>query len=262
MEEEVLLGLAAGFLAPPLLVRPHDDPADIGHDLKMLTLGVAASSSLIAALTVLLFKDRPELPPSPAQAQERAGRPEVTCQGFARALRRLWANGNYRLMLACNGIANGSLNVVVTVLSPVVLSHFPDGQEFAGRVGVVIILAGLLGCVVFGALLDRTHKYNIFLVGFMPIALEMSAEVTYPESESTVGNLLFIPSNVLGIAMSMAFTEIMQRWGDLSAILFVCASLAAGALLASFVGRDYRRLAANSGDKPAPSRGKHELIVN
>jgi len=37
---------------------------------------------------------------------------------------------------------------------------FQDGEEFAGQVGLVFIVGGMVGSVIFGIILDKTHKFK------------------------------------------------------------------------------------------------------
>ncbi|XP_063228224.1 heme transporter FLVCR2-like [Bacillus rossius redtenbacheri] len=278
------VGAALGFLLPPVVVRSHEDPAAIGRDLRRMLVATAAVSTLVLVLIILLFKERPELPPSPMQARERSAPVPVTLRDFFSGVGRLLANRNYRLVLAAFGLSGGALNVVGTVLNPVVLLHFPNEQQFAGRVGLVIILSSLVGCILFGVLMDKTHKYKeislgvyilsvlatagfsvvfwtknailvylsaglvgLFLFGYVAVALELCAEVTHPESESTAGGLAIVPGNLLGVAMAVLFARALERWGYLPAGALVTALLALGAVFAACLRRDYRRVAANTG---------------
>ncbi|KAJ8895300.1 hypothetical protein PR048_000625 [Dryococelus australis] len=277
------MGAALGFLLTPVIVRSHDDPAEIGRDLKRMLVATAFFSTLVLVLIILLVKERPKLPPSPMQVLERATATPATLKEFIRSIGTLLTNRNYLLMLVSNGIGGGALNVAGTVLNPIILLHFPNEQQFAGRVGLVMILSGMLGSIVFGVLLDKTHKYKeitlgvyillvltnagfavvfwaksaflvyisaglfgLFLFGFVMVSFEVGAEVTYPASENTMGGLLLIPANVLGCAMTMCFTWAMYRWGDFHANALMTASLVLGVVLAAFISKDYRRLAANT----------------
>ncbi|XP_063241355.1 heme transporter FLVCR2-like isoform X2 [Bacillus rossius redtenbacheri] len=275
------VGAAFGFLLSPLLVRPHDHPEDIGRDLSSSMLLTAGASTVIFLLVVLLFKDKPKLPPNPMQAIERYTCTPVTLNDFFRSIGVLLTNRNYLLMLASCGISGGALNVVGTILNPIILRHFPDGQELAGRVGLVMMVSGIAGIALLGVLLDITHREtalgafivqtvayagftfvlrdeNVILIyitvafigfslfGYVTVAFELSAEVTYPVSESTMGCLLLIPANILGFSMTMAFTWVLEHWGDLPANILMIGCLTLGSILTIFVRKDYRRLAANT----------------
>ena len=35
-----------------------------------------------------------------------------------------------------------------------------NGEEDAGRIGLLIVVTGMVGSVVFGVILDKTHKFK------------------------------------------------------------------------------------------------------
>ena len=46
----------------------------------------------------------------------------------------------------------------------VIVISFKDAEEFAGRTGLVMIVIGMVGSIVFGIFLDKTHKYKYFFI--------------------------------------------------------------------------------------------------
>ena len=40
------------------------------------------------------------------------------------------------------------------------LITFQDGHEDAGKVGLTLIIGGMVGAVAWGYILDRTHKFK------------------------------------------------------------------------------------------------------
>jgi len=41
-----------------------------------------------------------------------------------------------------------------------VLKHYPGHEVDAGRIGLCIVLAGMLGSVACGVVLDKTHRFK------------------------------------------------------------------------------------------------------
>nr|CAD7449365.1 unnamed protein product [Timema bartmani] len=230
-----------------------------------------------------ILKDKPPLPPSPSQAQLRSSPKDGTIKEFLLSLKRLLTSIDYHLLLWSFGINYGVLTAVCTLPNQFILSHFPGGQEFAGHVCLTIIVAGMLGAVVFGVLLDKTHKYKettlgvyiltmvslvgftfilgtkstilvyltaaalgVFLGGYIPVAYELGAELTYPLSEGTVTGVMLIPGSALGILFTTATTAVLERWGDVAANMVMCGALVLGAGLTAGISRNYYRLRANT----------------
>jgi FLVCR family feline leukemia virus subgroup C receptor-related protein len=40
------------------------------------------------------------------------------------------------------------------------LQLFQGGEEFAGQVGLMFVVGGMVGSVIFGIILDKTHKFK------------------------------------------------------------------------------------------------------
>jgi FLVCR family feline leukemia virus subgroup C receptor-related protein len=49
---------------------------------------------------------------------------------------------------------------ISTLLNQIVLTHYGDAEEDAGRIGLCIIVAGMMGSVCCGIILDKTHKFK------------------------------------------------------------------------------------------------------
>nr|CAD7202596.1 unnamed protein product [Timema douglasi] len=103
-----------------------------------------------------IFQESPPLPPSAAQAVQRAA--ETT--SFVSSLRRLMGNPGYILLLVSYGINVGVFYAISTLLNQVILSHYENATSDAGRIGLTIVLAGMVGSAISGFVLDKTHKFN------------------------------------------------------------------------------------------------------
>ncbi|KAH6935262.1 hypothetical protein HPB50_004831 [Hyalomma asiaticum] len=131
---------------------------------------------------------------------------------------------DFRLLLLSYGINTGAFYSVSTLLNPVVMRYFPGEENFAGLLGVTLVMSGLLGSWAAGWVLDKTGKYKevsvvtyafstlglfvytfvlslrsrwltgsacfflgFFLAGYIPVGLQLGAEITYPLPEGDVG---------------------------------------------------------------------------
>lgn len=54
----------------------------------------------------------------------------------------------------------GVFYAISTLLNQIVLTHYNDGEEDAGRIGLCIVVAGMIGSVCCGIVLDKTHKFK------------------------------------------------------------------------------------------------------
>jgi hypothetical protein len=54
----------------------------------------------------------------------------------------------------------GVFYAISTLLNQIVLKYYPGAEEDAGRMGLCIVVAGMLGSVVCGIILDKTHRFK------------------------------------------------------------------------------------------------------
>ncbi|XP_043582497.1 feline leukemia virus subgroup C receptor-related protein 2-like isoform X1 [Bombus pyrosoma] len=269
------LGIAIGFLFPPMLVQNSEDPNVIGRGLHVMFYIVAAFTTTILVLILLFFKSEPPIPPSPAQAVQR----EAESTGsFFLSVKKLVTNTGYLLLLLSYGINVGVFYAISTLLNHIVLQYFPNHEQDAGRIGLTIVCAGMLGSVVCGIVLDKTHKFKettlgvyllsffgmiiftftldtseiyviyitagmlgFFMTGYLPVGFEFAAELTYPEPEGTSTGLLNAVCQVFGIVFTILYGYSLNEWGDFWANIFLCGTLALGTFLTIIIPNDLRR---------------------
>jgi len=54
----------------------------------------------------------------------------------------------------------GVFYAISTLLNQIVLFHYPGAEEDAGRIGLCIVVAGMMGSVCCGVVLDKTHRFK------------------------------------------------------------------------------------------------------
>ncbi|KAL5287119.1 hypothetical protein ACFFRR_008205 [Megaselia abdita] len=281
------LGIAVGFVLPPMLVGNHEDLDLIGSDLKLMFYLVAGLTSVLVVLMVLFFQDHPPTPPSAAQEASKTnpdGEPS-----FMQSLKNLILNPNYILLLLSYGINVGVFYAISTLLNPVVLTYYPGHEVDCGRIGLCIVLAGMLGSVVSGIILDKTHKFKettlavyafsmvgmwiftftlntghiavvyitasllgFFMTGYLPVGFEFAAELTYPEPEGTSAGLLNAAAQVFGITFTMGYSFMLDSWTDVEADIVMSVMLVVGTIVTAIIKSDLKRQAACAA-APAPS---------
>nr|KAF7421404.1 hypothetical protein H0235_009240 [Vespula pensylvanica] len=232
------LGIAIGFLFPPILVPNSDDLAVVARGFQIMFYIVAAFTSLILVVILLFFKAQPPLPPSPAQAVQREN---DSAEDFIQSIKRLFTNVGYLLLLLSYAINVGIFYAISTLLNQIILEYFPRHEEDAGRIGLTIICAGMLGSVVCGIILDKTHKYKFFMTGYLPVGFELAAELTYPEPEGTAAGLLNAVTQVFGIIFTILYGNLIKLLSNLWANIVLCIALAIGAFLTTIIPNDLRR---------------------
>ncbi|XP_042912981.1 choline/ethanolamine transporter FLVCR2-like, partial [Parasteatoda tepidariorum] len=155
-----------------------------------------------------------------------------------------------------------------TILNEMVLIHFPGDEVDAGRMGAIMVFAGMIGSVLLGIFLDRTHKYKeisvlvftvsfllmlgytfliklehiwiqyvflsflgLFMTGYLPAGFDFGAEITYPEPEAMSGSLLNTSTQIFSILFTHAASSLLQNYNDFYSNILFTSSLLLGLII-------------------------------
>nr|XP_058131166.1 heme transporter FLVCR1 isoform X2 [Dasypus novemcinctus] len=220
------LGTAVGFLLPPVLVPNTQNNTNLmACNIRTMFYGTAAVSTLLFILTAIAFKEKPRYPPSQAQAAlQDSSHAEYS---YKKSIRNMFSNIPFILLLITYGIMTGSFYSVSTLLNQIILTYYEGEEVNAGRIGLTLVVAGMVGSILCGLWLDYTKTYKqttmivyilsfigmviftftldlgyliivfitggvlgFFMTGYLPLGFEFAVEITYPESEGTSSGLL------------------------------------------------------------------------
>ncbi|XP_067240301.1 feline leukemia virus subgroup C receptor-related protein 1 isoform X1 [Chanodichthys erythropterus] len=271
------LGVAIGFLLPPVLVPNTADDKDLmGHNISIMFYGTAGVSTLLFLLTIFVIKDRPPLPPSKAQAVLSTVPAED--YSYKKSIVNLFRSKPFILLLISYGIMTGSFYSVSTLLNQMIITYYPGEELNTGRIGLTLVVAGMFGSILCGVWLDRTKTYKLttlivyvlsfigmvvftftlnlgyllvifftagvlgfFMTGYLPIGFEFGVEITYPESEGTSSGLLNAFAQVFGIIFTLIQGRLTTDYGPLSGNIFLCAWILFGIVLTALIKSDLKR---------------------
>ncbi|XP_001607768.1 feline leukemia virus subgroup C receptor-related protein 2 [Nasonia vitripennis] len=271
------LGVSVSFLLPPVVVKNHENVADIGTDLAFMFWFVAVAATLNLALVLLFFQDQPKLPPNKTVALQKMKKGEKA-EPFVKPMKRLMTNQSFLILCNSYGLNVGILNALGTLLNQLYLIHFENGEEDAGRIGLLIILTGMFGSITFGIILDKTHKFKettvivyfltlcgqilfaiaiflevkwmvyassvflgFFMSGYLMLGYELAAEYTYPESEFYSAGILNITNNVYGIILVLILEVMLEHYGDVPVHVIFCVALLVGLIMTIMTKDEQRR---------------------
>lgn len=250
------LGIALGFIVPPIVISNINAGREIiGRDLNNLACAIFWISFLICMVSFVAFQDKPPKPPGSASlhaahqhqqqqdamknnqtitidaefSEDKDHRPQDGQQMPAHAsIKELCRDTDFRYLVLSYGINVGCFYAVSTVLNQMVATNWPELVDLAGTMGLLIVVSGMVGSVVCGQLLDRTHAYKLiivliylfslvsmilftlvlqlftqvwplylasvilgfFMTGYLPLGFEFAAEITYPHPANTPAGLL------------------------------------------------------------------------
>ncbi|XP_022821449.1 uncharacterized MFS-type transporter C09D4.1 isoform X1 [Spodoptera litura] len=275
------LGVAVGFVLPPMLVRASGTIPEIAADLRLMFYLIAGFTSVLFVFILLFFKAAPPSPPSAA-----ADLGNSLDSNFLLSLKKLITNRNYVLLLISYGLNVGTFYAISTLLNQVILTYYPGANVDAGRIGLVIVVAGMAGSVVCGLVLDKTHRFKettlsvyaasvvgmliftftldcgyiavvylssillgFFMTGYLPVGFEFASEVTYPEPEGTTSGILNAVVQIFGIVTTLLYEWMLGTVGDRWSNLTLCGLLALGTAITAAIRSDLRRQAAQNNAK-------------
>uniref|UniRef100_A0A6G1SHD3 Putative MFS-type transporter C09D4.1 n=1 Tax=Aceria tosichella TaxID=561515 RepID=A0A6G1SHD3_9ACAR len=288
------LGIALGFIVPPLVVSGSGTSKEtLGHELNQLSLGVTTLSCLIFILALAFFKDKPPKPPGSASLhaetqmleQHQANNQSDADKDTFKSIKELCEDRDFQLLTLSYGINVGCFYAVSTVLNQMVAKSWPNPDDLAGTLGLLIVVSGMLGSVMCGQLLDRTHAFKViivliyllslvsmiiftlvlrlgtgpwplyiasatlgfFMTGYLPLGFEFAAEITYPHPANTPAGLLNLSAQVFGVVLTYSSSLIVdQESGDLWANIFLSVCLVVGLLFTAIMRADLKRQKAVS----------------
>uniref|UniRef100_H3DG02 FLVCR choline and putative heme transporter 2 n=1 Tax=Tetraodon nigroviridis TaxID=99883 RepID=H3DG02_TETNG len=274
------LGIAIGFLVPPMLVPNVDNIDELAQHIRVMFYITAGVATFLFVLVVFVFQERPKLPPTQAQALARNLPPEE--YSYTASILRLLRNRPFILLIVTYGLNVGCFYAVSTLLNRMIIHHYPGEEVNAGRIGLTIVIAGMVGSLISGIWLDKTKTYKqttlvvyfmslvgmivyaatlslghlwvvfitagalgFFMTGYLPLGFEFAVELTYPESEGTSSGLLNCSAQVFGIFFTICQGKIMDNFGTLAGNIFLCVFLLVGTIMTGFIKSELRRQNAN-----------------
>ncbi|XP_076834136.1 choline/ethanolamine transporter flvcr2a isoform X4 [Brachyhypopomus gauderio] len=237
------LGIAIGFLVPPVLVPNVGGMDELAHHISIMFYITAGAATLIFILVLIMFQEKPDVPPSQAQVAMRTMVPQES--SYRASVGRLLHNTSFILLFITYGLNVGCFYAVSTLLNRMIINHFPGEEVNAGRIGLTIVIAGMVGSLICGIWLDKTKTYKLFMTGYLPLGFEFAVELTHPESEGTSSGLLNCSAQVFGIIFTICQGKIIDYYGTLAGNIFLCVFLLLGTIITAFIKADLRRQRSN-----------------
>ncbi|CAL1262771.1 unnamed protein product [Larinioides sclopetarius] len=231
------LGFAFGFIIPSNIITSNcTEQVDISNELKIIAYPMAVINTVLLVIVFFVFVEKPKTFPSIAQATK------PTCEtDYVKSLKKLFMHRSFVLLLFGYGLITGTYFGISTLMNEMVLIHFPGQEVVAGIMGAMLVFAGMVGSVIIGALLDRTHRYKFIMTGYLPAGLDFGAEITYPEPEAMSASLLNASIQIFSIILTNIASPILEKYGDFGSNIFFCSSLLVGAIIMGCIKCELKR---------------------
>ena len=183
-------------------------------------------------------------------------------------LRQLFSNRSFLLLVIIFFLATGVFNMITTYIELIVI---PRGYDsiFAGILGMLMIIGGIIGILFMSILSDKLNKqknilffsltistisvlvfsfafndlllmlssffFGFGLMGATPLALEYAINITEPVPEATSNGILLMMGNIGGIALIIGLENIKSAGDYFPALILQTTFLAICVILAFFV---------------------------
>jgi len=227
------IGIVVAMAATPFLVRAW------GIDGMLMCYGVV--SVVGAVLFLVLCREAPPTPPSPADQEERF----LVVAG----LRHMFKQKQVVLLLIMFLIGLGIFNAVTTWIEQILSPRGLDSTQ-AGTVGAMMMVGGVLGASILPPISDKMRKrvpflviataftipgligltfvtnfavllVSSFILGFFimsagPIGFQYGAELSYPAPESTSQGLMLLAGQVSGVAFIYGMDAFRSAGGSMT----------------------------------------------
>ncbi len=238
------VGIIAAMALSPLLTTAH------GIVGMLVSYGIA--SGAVALVFCVLMKENPL-----AHSAEKESGEQFR---FFEGVRKLFRNRDMLLMLLLFFIGLGMFNAVTTWIEQIL---HPRGfnAEQAGAVGAIMMVAGIVGAILFPVFSDRLRKrkgflilamagsipglagiafahsflllalsaavFGLFFMSAGPIGYQYSAEISFPIPEATSQGLIVLAGQLSGIIFIFGMDALKNaKTGDMTTfmILFIILS--------------------------------------
>ncbi len=227
-------GIALGYGLSIWLVGPDTNCCG------KLNLVLAVLMTVPSLLGILFYRERPPTPPSPSSTAFR--------DDLMLSLRVVLKEKAFIVLLCTIGPGYGIVTAIFSLVGDLA-SGKDYSESMSGLVGVVMVLTGLVGAVVFGIILDETKKFlfliklafglaaisnvffivsmqyqlpswvvlvacgcsGFFLLALLPMCIELGVEVCYPATEGVVSGLLLLVGNLFGLIFFFLFQALISK---------------------------------------------------
>lgn len=217
------IGIAIGFGLPGLMVPSGGTKTDVGN----LMLVEAILCTIVCIFVIIFFKTKPKVPPSNSAGMDR--------EEFMPALKMLFRNKNFLLLLVYFSMGQGALNSFATLIEQITKPYgYTSGDN--SLFGALVILSGLVGSGIAGGIVAVTQKFKLsclviifgslagiisfiltlqvesvaisavfaallglLLMPILPVSYEFGCEITFPIGEAMTGGLLNCGGQIVGI---------------------------------------------------------------
>ncbi|XP_074030441.1 choline/ethanolamine transporter flvcr2a isoform X2 [Leptinotarsa decemlineata] len=228
-------GNALGYILPTMVVHDSENMKDIASGLKRLCWILTVLMVPVTIVVIFYFPEQPPLPPSATEASRRREQEKLDSIDISHSMKSMLRNKGFLIHMLAFSMNMGVSTAVGTLLNQFILQYFEGATEEAGRMGFLMVIAGMVAILVFGIILDKTRKYKFFYNGYMPVGIELAVELTFPAQEITSTGIIMAGSQVLGALLTVALGHLNLWLGTFWSLAVQAVILFFGTLITAFI---------------------------
>lgn len=213
----------AMIVIPELCKSPND------MQFTLLIVAIVAAIALIPAIFM------PNMPPTPPSSSAAMALAEAADEPFWISIRKISTNRHFWVLFTSFSIYVAFFNAFSSLINQIV-EPYGYTDDDAGLFGACLIIAGIIGAGICGAVVDKTKKHALLLkaftplvglayvafifavrkdffawicvvcvfigflsFGLLPVALELGVECTYPIPPSASTSLLWMGGQTFAV---------------------------------------------------------------
>ena len=242
------VGIFIGFLWNLGFIKENATKEDFHDQVFNYILSEFILNIVFCIPAFFIFKDKPDIPPSPSQADENAKQLDVLT-----SLKMLFTNKRFVYLLIATLFVVGYYDVMGTIINSLFDLYGITGQQ-SSVIYAVSSVAGMIASLVISWLLDKYKKFKLFqvilclsgtvlqalftfllelakkkdfsayaiglvlytlvnmiVVPFYTIGMNYACEITYPVGESINGGIMMTMSQLSGIGGTFFCDHFIQN---------------------------------------------------
>ena len=230
------VGIFVGFLWNLAFIKENATQDEFKDQVFKYMLSEFILNLVFCLPAFFIFKDKPDIPPSPSQAEDNSEKPDLI-----KSLKMLFTNIRFIYLLIATLFVVGYYDVMGTIINSLFDMYGVTGQQ-SSVIYAVSSVAGMISSLVISWLLDKYKKFKLFMIilcllgtlfqalftlllelvesrnlnayaiglvlytlvnmiviPFYTIGMNYACEITYPVGESINGGIMMTMSQLSGI---------------------------------------------------------------
>ena len=258
----VIIGALVGFLWNLIFIKEDAEKEDFKDQVFYYILSEFILNIVFSTPTFFIIKDKPEIPPSPSQEEDKKKTP-----GFKESFKLLFTNIRFIYLFISYLLVVGYFYTSTTIINSLLELYDISGKQ-SSIIYAVSSVAGMFASLFISWLLDRYKQFRLYLIiisaagalfhglftlllelidskglngyaiglvvysiinmcatSFFTIGMNYACEITYPVGESFNGSIMSTMPQLSGIAGTFLCDHFISNVKDkrwISNVILLC----------------------------------------